>query len=410
MNVLGAVHHLPAVDEPLQRTYARFREAGPVIPVEFPGGVRVWAVTTYDAIREVMSGDDTRFGKHSSHWADLREGRVPAGWPFLALVVGEHMLMRDGIEHRRLRDLLSQDFTSARLEALRPRVTEIVDGLISGLISEAAGGDAVDLVSSFTQLLPVAVICELFGIPAEERPQLRGWTQALFSHQNTAEQTHFALGDLVGYLNTFIERKRREPGDDLASALVRGNDDDRLSQQELLDCLFLLIVAGHETTVHLLGHSLVELLSHPDQLKLVTTGNRWTDAVEESLRLWPPVYGSLFRYALAPTELAGVSIDAGDALLLCIGGAATDPAEYGPDADQFDITRGRREHLSFGHGVHFCLGAPLARLEADVALPALFHRFPGMRMAIPFADIPYTPSFLTYGPLSVPVLLNTRNS
>jgi cytochrome P450 len=400
----GTVFDLPAAGEALPDTYARFREAGPVIRVELPGGVRVWAATTHAAVREVLGGDDTRFGKHSSHWAALRDGDVPADWAFLPLVYGEHMLMRDGDGHRRLRNLVSRDFTPSRVAALRPRVVEIVDELVAGVVAAGADGRPVDLVPEFTEQLPMAVICELLGIPADERPSLRGWTQVLFSHQNSAEQTHVAGRELMEYLGELVERKRRAPQADLTSAMVRGQDDEQLSMRELVDCLFLLIIAGHETTVHLLGHAIVGLLANPGQLQLAIADDRWDDVVEEALRRTPPVYGSLFRYALKDTEVAGTPIDAGDALLLCIGGAGTDPAHHGADADRFDIARRQNGHLAFGHGPHFCLGAPLARLEGRIALAALFRRLPGMTAAVAFDEIPYSPSFLTYGPLSVPVL------
>jgi cytochrome P450 len=394
------------MDEELPDTFARFRAAGPVIPIELPGGVRVWAVTTHTAVREVLAGDHTRFGKHSSHWAALRDGHVPEDWPFLPLVLGEHMLMRDGLGHLRLRSLLTRDFTPARVEGLRPQVVQIADSLITALIDEGA----VDLIPSFADQVPIAVTCELFGIPPEDRAQLRGWIQTLFSHQSTAEQSHAAGADLIAFMGTLVERKRQEPCDDLTSALVRDQDDDRLSQKELVDCLFLLLIAGHETTVHLLGHAIVGLLANPAQLGIAITQNCWPNVVEEALRRTPPVYGSLFRYALASTEVAGVPISAGDALLLCIGGAGTDPAHHGPDADRFDITRVQNGHLALGHGPHFCLGAPLARLEGQVALAALFHRFPDMKAAVSIDEIPYSPSFLTYGPLSVPVVLNVPPS
>lgn len=406
MDARDTVFSLPAGAERLPETFARLREAGPVVRVELPGGVRVWAVLTHAAVREVLEGDNTRFGKHSSHWVALREGAIPPDWPLLALVRGEHMLMRDGGEHRRLRSLVAQDFTPTRVQALRPRITQIVEELIAGVIAHGADGRPVDLIALFAQPLPVAVISELLGIPAGERAQLRGWTQTLFSHTSTAEQTHRAAGEFLGYLNTLVDHKRHHPGADLTSAMIRSLDHDQLSLRELIDCLYLLVIAGHETTVHLLGHAIVNLLAHSDQLDLALAENRWPEVTEEALRLTPPVHSSGFRYPLAPTQLAGVPLATGDALLLCIAGAATDPTYHGADATRFDITRHQRGHLAFGHGPHFCLGAPLARLEAHIALPALFHRLPSMKATVAFDDIPYSPSFLTYGPLSLPVTLN----
>lgn len=397
---------LPVPGEPLPRTFARFRDTGPVVPVDLPGGVRIWAATTQAAIREVFSGDNKLFGKQATHWAALRDGRVPADWPLLPLLLGEHMLMQEGGAHRRLRGLLSSAFTRARVEALRPRVVAIAAGLLDRLVADSAGGTVVDLVPLFTELMPMAVICELFGVPEPRRARLRDWTRILVSHVSTSVQVHAAYADLLAFLGELVEEKRRNPGDDLTTALVRAHDDeDRLSSRELVDSLFLLLIAGHETSVHLLGHAIVNLLGHPDQLARARAGGLWSEVVEETLRLNPPISGVIFRYALEPVTIAGVAIPAGDAVMLCIGGAATDPAVHGPDADEFDIARGQQGHLAFGHGVHMCLGAPLARLGAGIALSGLFGRLPGIEAAIPLGEIPYTPSFLTYGPLSLPVRL-----
>lgn len=212
----------------------------------------------------------------------------------------------------------------------------------------------------------MAVICELLGVPDPERVQVREWTQVLFSHVATAEQAYTAHYGLNQYLADLVHEKRRSPADDLTTALTRRRDDDELSPQELVDNLFLLIVAGHETTVHLLGHAIVSLLGDPSQLALAIAGERWGHVVEETLRRTPPVAGAIFRYALRPVELAGVSIAAGDALLLC-------------------------------------LGAPLTRLEGEMGLSALFGRLPGMKPAIALEDISYSLSFLTYGSLALPV-------
>ncbi len=239
-----------------------------------------------------------------------------------------------------------------------------------------------------------------FGVPEPWRAPLRGWTRTLVAQDSTAEQITAAVQELIGYLGRLVAEKRHESGDDLTTALVRARDDqDRLSAGELVDSLFLLLIAGHETAVHMLGHAIVDLLAHPEQLARAQA--------EETLRLHPPIAAAIFRYALRPVEIAGVPIAEGEAVMVCFGGAATDPARYGPDADTFDITRGERDHLAFGYGVHTCLGAPLARMEAGVALPRLFDRLPQPAAAVPLGEIPYSRSFLTYGPQSIPVLFDT---
>lgn len=399
--------YLPVPGEPLPATYARFREAGPVVRVTLPGGVGAWAVTTYEAIREVFSGDNKVYGKHHSHWAALREGNVPADWPLLPLLRSEHMLMRDGAAHRRLRGLLSKAFTRARIEALRPWIEGIVDDLLNDVIAQGADGEsAVDLVPHFTEAVPIAVICELFGVPALRRPHLREWTRTLVSQVSAPADIYAAHGELVAYLGQLVADKRQSPGEDLTTALVRAHDqEDSLSAEELVDSLFLLLIAGHETTVHLLGHAIVNMLGHPDQLRRARTESRWEQVVEETLRLNPPISGVIFRYTLEPTDIAGVSVPAGEPLLLCIGGAATDPARYGPDAARFDMERADKGHLSFGHGVHTCLGAPLARLEGSIALAKLFGRFPHITAAVSLAEIDYSRFFLTHGPQALAVHL-----
>jgi cytochrome P450 len=380
-----------------------------VVPLELPGGVRAWAATTHAAVRAVLDGEGKVFGKHSSHWAALRDGRVPADWPFLPVVLGEHLLHQDGDAHLRLRRLMSTGFTPARVLALRPRIEQIVDDLLDRVIADAADGKDIDLVPAFAEKLPIAVISELFGVPETERDKIRGWTRVLFAHTTTPEEAAAAHQRLVGFLHDLVDAKRRTVGDDLTSALVTAHDGgDSLSTPELIDCLFLLLIAGHETSLHMLGQGVINLLSHPEQLVLTKAGDRWDDVVEETLRLSPPVAAAMFRYALTDVEVADVTIPAGDAVLLCYGGAATDPDQHGPGASEFHINRERREHLAFSHGPHYCLGAPLARLEGRVGLERLFERLPHIGLAVEPDEIPYSPSFLTYGPLSVPVSIGTR--
>jgi cytochrome P450 len=392
---------LPAHDDHLWQTYARFRSLGPVIPLELPGGVMVWAATSHAAVREVLQGDDRLFAKHLSKWKASSDGLIPKDWVLMPLVRSEHMLMQDGAAHARLRRLVSTAFTSARVRSLEPFVERVVDDLMDHMDTTA------DLVPAFAEQVPMAVICELFGIPRDDRSNIRRWTSALFSATASPEQANTAGRDLIAYLHLLVESKRVSQDDDLTAALVRAHDDDgKLSSQELVDSLQLMLVAGHETTLHLIGNAVVALLTHPEQLVTVVKLDRWSDAIEETLRLHSPVAGAIFRYALQETIIAGVTIPAGDAVYLCYSGAATDSAAYGQDAARFDIDRKNRSHLAFGHGPHFCLGAPLARLEARIALSRLFERFPNMALAVDPDGVPYTPSFLVNGPLSVPVRLH----
>ncbi|MGV9797251.1 cytochrome P450 family protein [Mycobacterium sp. NPDC003449] len=391
---------LPATGERIWQTHARFRELGPVIPLGLPGGVDAWAATSHAAVREVLQGDNRLFGKHLSKWRAYNEGRVPDNWVLMPLVRAEHMLAQDGADHARLRRLMSSAFSPARVKALEPFIERVVDDLLSDM------GATADLVPALAEQVPMAVICELFGVPDADRGSIRQWSSVLFSHTATPEDANTAGRDLLAYISGLVEAKRGSSDDDLTTALIRAHDDgDRLSTEELVDSLHLMLVAGHETTLHLIGSAVIALLTHPDQLAAVVESDRWSDAIEETLRLRSPVAGTIFRYALQDVTIAGVTIPAGDAVYLCYSGAVTDPAAYGEDAARFDIDRENRGQLAFGHGPHFCLGAPLGRMEARIALSRLFRRFPEMKLTVDPEQVPYTPSFITSGPMSVPVAL-----
>ena len=243
----------------------------------------------------------------------------------------------------------------------------------------------MDLRAAFTHPLPIAVITELFGVPAQLRDRLRGIVDEVFRTSATPEETAATAQEMAAFLAELVERKRQRPGDDLTSALLAARDEqqNRLGDRELADTLILLIGAGHETTVNLLGQAVVALTTHPEQRELLRTGAAdWTGAVEETLRWQPALANVPLRFAVEDIELAdGTVIARGDAILASYAAANRDPRHY-PAADAFDLRRGARDHLAFGHGPHFCLGAALARLEAHIALPALFERFPGLRLAV----------------------------
>jgi 2-hydroxy-5-methyl-1-naphthoate 7-hydroxylase len=383
--------------------YELLRDAGPVVPIELPGGVRAWAVTNYATVADVFERDHKVFSRDPRHWAALREGTVPADWPLLQLVSLDRrdVQVRDGADHRRLRTLIARAFTAARVEALAPRIKETTAALLEEI---ALTGDGVDLVPAFTEPLPMSVICDLYGVPAGDRPLLRACAGALFSQNSTAADMKAANGQLLGLLAELVARKRREPADDLTTGLVRAHDeDDRLTDGELVSALWITLIAGHETTVHMLGHSIVLLCTHPAQRALAIKEDLWPQVVEETLRFRGPVLSSLFRFTMSDTTVAGVHIPAGQAIYVGYGGTGTDPERYGDTAGCFDITRKQTGHLAFGHGPHFCIGAPLARLEGRIALAALFHRYPELALGIRADEVAYTPSFLIYGPLSLPV-------
>ncbi len=393
------VIQLPTPGELAFATFDRIAERGPVVPIELPGGVPAWVATSHRAVSEVLAGDDKLFSKNAKNCPALHDGTIPAAWPLRALTDLDHMLNKDGAEHRRLRRTISQAFTPGRVAALEPRIQKIA----ASLIDDLPEGDEIDIVDSFTTPLPVRVICELFGVPESDHPQIRQWATTVVSHTSTAEQMQSAVQGMLGYLAELLERKRTEPGDDLTSALLRANAENDLSMHEMVNMLWLTLIAGHETTVHLLSNAIVTLCAHPGQRAIALAEDRWSDVVEEMLRYRSSVTIPFVRYALGDVTIAGCRIPAGS-LVFWYAGVGRDPEHY-PNADVFDIDHDHRDQLAFGRGPHFCLGAPLARLESRIALSALFTRYPRLSLACDPGDVPFGPQFLTVGPLSVPVRL-----
>ncbi|WP_160150509.1 cytochrome P450 family protein [Nonomuraea solani] len=397
---------MPVPGERTSETIRRFRdEGGSVIPVELPGKVGAWVVSSYETVDQVLANDGILYSKNPRNFTALHDGTVPPDWPIRQLIEGDHLLTKDGADHRRLRSLINRAFTPARVQSLAPRIQQMTDELLDELADEKA--DVVDLVWHFSEPLPVAVICELFGVPEGERYLIRACTNTLLSHTTTPEEAIKAGGELTGYLAAFIERKRGEPGDDLTTDLIRAQEDDgdRLSDNEMLWILWLVLIAGHETTVHLIANTIVALCTDPGQLAAARKDDSWAQVVEEALRSRNSVINVLFRYPIQDVNVAGTTIPAGDPIIVSIGGAGTDRARFGDAAGRFDIAREPEAHLGFGRGPHFCLGAPLARLESRIALSSLFARFPELRLAVREDEIVYSTSLITEGPVELPVAL-----
>lgn len=390
----------------IQAEGAALRADGPVTLVEMPGGIRAWAVSRFETLRELLN--DPRVSKDPrQHWPLWMDDQVPEDWPLRIWVSVRNMFTSYGPEHRRLRSLVSSAFTARRTEALRPTIEAITKELLDRI--QEGETDPVDLRAGFAYPLPVEVITRMFGVPDSERERLRVVVDTIFDTTTTPEQAQangVALYELMAHL---VADKRATPGDDLTSALiaVHNDDDGRLAEHELVDTLILMLTAGHETTVNLLDQAITALLTHEDQLASVREGRQsWNDVVEESLRWQAPVAYLPLRYAVADIEVADTVIRKGDAILAAYAAAGRDPDRYGADADAFDVTRPNKQHLAFGHGVHHCLGAPLARLEALIALPALFDRFPKLALAVPETELTPMHSFLSNGHVEVPVHLN----
>ena len=387
---------------------ARLLACGAVTPVVLPGEVEGMAVLGHEALRDFLSHPDV--AKDVRHFTALHDGRIAPGWSLTTFVAVRSMLTVDGADHRRLRGLVSKAFTARRVERLRPRIEELTATLLDdlGRAAEQDGGVA-DLRRHFALPLPFGVISELLGIDAEYRDTLHHLSNQLV-HTDISPQKLAAAGqEMASILSTIVAERAERPADDLTSVLIAARDDDGdgLSQEELSGTLLLMIVAGHETTLNLITNAVRALCGHRDQLDLVRNGEAsWSDAVEETLRWDAPVSYFPFRYPVRDLTVDGTVIPQGTPVLAGYSAAGRDPAAHGPEAGRFDVTRSSdARHLSFGHGAHYCLGAPLARLEATIALERLFTRFPDLDVAVPEAELSY-PSFIGNSARVLPVRLS----
>jgi cytochrome P450 len=385
-------------------TFARMRENDPVVRQPgIDGETPIWFVTRYEDAVAVLTDDD-RFTR------DAERGMAPAAFeafdadtPDVVKYLDEHMLNKDGDDHRRLRRLVTKAFTPRMVEQLRPRIQEIADGLIDAV--EARG--EMNLVEDFAFPLPIIVIAELLGIPSEDRGRFRAWSNAMVTPAFTPEdRERFAreAAEFAGYLRSLFERRRSDPREDLVSALLQAEEDgDKLSESELFAMLALLITAGHETTVSLIGNATLALLLDPKRrAELAAEPSLIAAAVEELLRFDSPVERTLPRWATEDVELAGQAIKRGDTVIVILGSADRDPARFG-DPDRIDFAREDNRHIAFGRGSHYCLGAPLARLEGEIALATLLRRLPGLRLAVPVEQLSWRPVPLFRSLVALPV-------
>ncbi|WP_260475992.1 cytochrome P450 [Streptomyces sp. WAC 06783] len=382
------------------------RPRAPAVPVQLPGGIPGHAVTRHHALRDFLIHPEV--AKDACHFAALREGRIPPGWPLTTFATVDGMTTADGADHRRLREPAVKALSPRRVAALRPRVERLTAELLDGLPALAArGGGTVDLRHAFAYPLPMRVISELIGVDEEFRDRLHQLSGLVVSTVIDPEAALAANRELVGVLGQVVAARRAAPGDDLTSALIAACDeaDARLSERELIGTLLLMIAAGHQTTLDLITNAVRALCAHRDQLDLVRAGRAdWADVVEETLRHDSPVAHFPFRYPTRDLDVGGTVIPRGTPVLASYAAAGHDPEAYGPDADRFDVTRRPAvRHLSFGHGPHVCPGAPLARLEARIALCALFTRFPDLDLAVPEADLRPLPTFVGNSVAELPV-------
>ncbi|KUF16788.1 cytochrome P450 family protein [Streptomyces silvensis] len=385
--------------------HRELRRHGSAVPVDLLG-VTAWSVSDPALLKELLTSTDVSKDARA-HWPRFQE--TVRSWPLALWIAVENMFTAYGGDHRRLRRMVAPAFSHRRIAALQQNIDTVVTGILDDLAALPAGA-TVDLRERLAYPLPIAVIGDLMGVPAGQRDAFRRVVDGVFDTTLTAEQSEANTSALYGALQQLIDSKRAEPGDDMTSLLITSRDTDEeggLSEDELRDTLLLMVSAGYETTVNVIDQAITQLLTHPDQLDLLRTGKvGWEDAVEETLRFEPAIRHLPLRYAVTDIELPdGQTIARGEAILASYAAANRHPALHGDSADSFDIGRPVKEHLAFGHGVHFCLGAPLARMEIATALRLLFARFPDLELAVPVAELQPLGSLISNGHQSLPVRL-----
>ncbi|GGZ47496.1 cytochrome P450 [Streptomyces subrutilus] len=364
----------------LQEQANLLRAHGSVVPARWPGGVDCWAVVGYTELETALT--DPLFARSPAHWRALRDGEIPADWPMTDHLSRQWMLTADGADHTRLRRVAAGAFAPRRVRTLAPAVTDAVGRLLDGIAPDER---PVDLRTQFALPLALDVLCSLLAVPDDERPRATSLVfRALSRAALTPDESRLLSAEIRAYLDHLLERPAA-PGeeDGLVAALRESADsDDGLSRQEARDTLWLFLAAGFDTTVAALVNAVRALLEHPGELDRVLAGAdalTWDEVVEEALRYDASVFALPFAFPRQDVALGGRRISAGDALLLCYSAANRDPSLKG--GDSFRLTGRSAPHLAFGRGPHFCLGAPLARLQLRTALEALFARFPTLRLA-----------------------------
>ena len=386
--------------------YAMLRSTQPVfqVPIPVDVGAGVWLLTRYAEVQQVLRDPAYTVDRRSADAMQLNRDRLPAA------ILGEgggllrSMLMMDPPDHTRVRSLVNKAFTPRRVAALRPRI----EAIAAELLAAPARAGALDVIGDLSGPLPAIVIAELLGVPSKDHRLFRQWaadlvsfTGAIGSDEDPDERFNRGYRPLADYLKGVIAERRAEPRDDLISAMVVAQEDrDALSDEEMLATSVLLLIAGHETTTNLIGNGMLALLQNPDQLaRLRAEPELLKSAIEEMLRYDSPVQGTA-RVALEDVEVGGVAVRKGALLFTAVGAANRDPEVF-ESPDRFDVGRRENRHLSFGFGAHFCLGAPLARLEAEVAFQALFERFPNPKLAS--EKLERRPSPILRGLLALPL-------
>ncbi|MEU1821117.1 cytochrome P450 [Streptomyces abikoensis] len=375
-------------------TYARLRESGPVHRFEGPDGKPAWLVTRYDDVRAALA--DPRLSLD-------RSNALPGNYGGFSLppALDANLLNMDPPDHTRLRRLVVKAFTPGRVEKLRGPVRSFADELLDAV--EPAG--RADLLASFAGPLPVVVICHLLGVPRTDQVDFRAWTDAMITPDRT--RPHLmkeAVASLMAFFTALIETKRAEPGDDLLSDLIAVQEaGDALSRDELTSLAFLIVFAGYENVTHLIGNTVLALLDRPELLRTVRKDPDGLAALVEEVSRWDgPTPLAIRRFPVEDMEIGGVTVLAGETVLLSLASANRDPARF-PDPDRFDLGRDRSGNLALGHGIHYCLGAALGRMETETALAALLERFENLELDVPRDELTWRPAIRARGLKSLPV-------
>ncbi|MEV6132480.1 cytochrome P450 [Streptomyces violaceusniger] len=385
--------------EDLYPALATLREAGPVHRIAGTDGRPAWLVTRYEDVRRLLADPRLALDKRHAAPGNYRGFSLPPA-------LDANLLNMDPPDHTRVRRLVVKAFTPGRVERMREPVRRIADELLDAIESEGRA----DLLAAYAGQLPIIVICDLLGVPQRDQRDFRAWSDALITPDPARPQAaKEAVGSMLRFYTGLIEKKRAEPGDDLLSDLIRVRDDEpgdgdgRLTEDELTSLAFLILLAGYENTVHLIANSVLTLLDHPTVLQeLRADPGGLAAAFDELARYEGPASLGIRRFPLEEIEIGGVTIPAGETVLLSLASAHRDPAQF-KDPDDFNPHLGRSGHLALGHGIHYCLGAPLARMELEIALAALVRRLPGLRLDVPREELRWRPSIRARGLISLPV-------